>query len=180
MCVIIASNKQNKTWRQSQDWYSTGKKNECEIYQINLINKIVNTKVETKTNLRFNICDNTLQCVKSPNKLDNGFEFTEDIDGILEHNETKYYFNIKMICDKGGAQTRSLREVYHFIMCQLEYLLNNPNDKCYFINILDGDESYKNMAKFTYLVNKDKYSLVKDKIIIGDMLSFNQWWNTRK
>ena len=32
--------------------------------------------------------------------------------------------NYKMIVGKGGNQTRSLREVYHFIEQQLKYLLN--------------------------------------------------------
>ena len=30
-----------------------------------------------------------------------------------------------MICDKGGAQTRTLREVYDFIRAQLNWLLEN-------------------------------------------------------
>ena len=40
------------------------------------------------------------------------------------------YINFKMICDRGGSQTRSLREVYHFITTQLNYLKQNINKQC--------------------------------------------------
>ena len=77
------------------------------------------------------------------------------------------YMNFKMICDKGGSQTRTLREVYHFVKTQLEYLLLHPEIKdTYFMNILDGDESFRNMEKFKYLLSKEKYALVKDYIFV--------------
>lgn len=50
----------------------------------------------------------------------------------------KIYFNLKFVCDSGGAQTRTLREVYHFIESQMRYLINSNTDNVYFINILDG------------------------------------------
>ena len=40
--IIPASNYQTKSWRKSQKWYKNGKYNECEKYQIKLIEKISN------------------------------------------------------------------------------------------------------------------------------------------
>ena len=113
--------------------------------------------------------------IKFPNKLDNGFEYTKDIDGYQLINNKKLYYNLKFVCDKGGAQTRSLREVYHLIKCQLEFLLLNNFD-IYFINILDGDESFRNMHKFNYLLSQNKYNNIKKNIFIGDMYQFNSWF----
>ena len=58
----------------------------------------------------------------------NGFEFTEDFDGkviMKTHNKINItiYFNLKFCCDAGGAQTRTLREVYHFIKCQIIFVI---------------------------------------------------------
>lgn len=44
----------------------------------------------------------------------------------------------------------------------------------YFINILDGDESYNNMNKFYYLTNKTKYSDIKQYIFIGSLYDFKK------
>ena len=154
--LITPSKMQTKNWRKQQEWYSNGKHNECEIYQRNLIKKITNQDV-LKTNLRFHIISYDLIEKKYPNKEIDGFEYTEDLDGyqlfkdINDIPKYQIYYNLKMICEAGGAQTRSLREIYTFIRCQLEYLLknknNNMNTKTYFINILDGDQGYKNRDK---------------------------------
>ena len=61
-----------------------------------------------------------------PMKEEDGYEYSEDFDGSITSNDTKWLFNLKMICDNGGAQTRSLREVYHFIATQLDHLLLFP------------------------------------------------------
>ena len=68
-------------------------------------------------------------------------DYTEDFDGVQTVNNKKIYINLKCIVGKGGAQTRSLREVYWFIDGQLN-VLKNTNDDVYFVNILDGDELY--------------------------------------
>ena len=83
-----------------------------------------------------------------------------------------------MVCDRGGSQTRSLREVYHFINAQLNYIKININkNNIIFINILDGDESHRNMNKFKYLLSKSEYSTIKN-IFFGDMKTFYDWFNT--
>ena len=91
-------------------------------------------------------------------KNNDGYEWSENFDGLLLINNKKYYFNLKFVCGNGGSQTRTLREVNHFIKYQLEYLIkyNNINNNIYFINILDGDASYNNMNKFIFLLNKKK------------------------
>ena len=74
-----------------------------------------------------------------------------------------------MICGKGGSQTRSLREVYDFITAQLNWLLENKEKAIEFINILDGDESWRTRDKFDFLKKKEKYKSIKDKVFIGDL-----------
>lgn len=173
---ITCSSKQTKKWRKGQEWYINGKKNECEKYQLDTIKLLTQAPIITKTNLRFNMIDYTLSKIISPLKKDDGFEYTEDIDAKQNINDITLYYNLKMCCDKGGAQTRTLREVYHYIRCQLEYLLINNTLSVYFINILDGDECYRNKNKFNYLINNEKYSTIKNKIFIGDLNEYSNLW----
>jgi hypothetical protein len=110
-------------------------------------------------------------------KNSDGYEYTENFDGVLIKNSNKYYFNLKFVCDAGGAQTRSLREVYHFIKYQMEYLIKyfmKLNNNTYFINILDGDECYHNMEKFLYLLNKEKYRHIQKYVFIGSLYDFQK------
>jgi len=175
--MIIHSKNQTKDWRKSQSWYKGGKSNECEIYQRELIKDI--TKKECpKTNMRINL--RTLDLVENTNPLtrEDGFDWTEDFDGCQQNNGSELYFNLKMICDSGGAQTRSLREVYHFIEAQMEYLLKNQEKSIYFINILDGDTSYGQKEKFQYLLNLPEYATVIDRIFIDDMFMFKYWYHS--
>ena len=166
---IKSSKYQTKNWRKNQLWYKNGKSNECEKYQLNKIYKI--TKLQCyKKSMRFNIENLEFIELKYPNTLINGFEFTEDIDGYQNINNHTLYYNLKFICDKGGAQTRSLREVYHLIKCQLNYLSKNQkilNNNILFINILDGDTAYTNMDKYQYLLSNEKYNLIKKNIFIS-------------
>jgi hypothetical protein len=79
------------------------------------------------------------------------------------------YINLKFICNNGGMQTRSLREVYHFIKAQMSYLKQNKNTNIYFINICDGDICYKFRKYFDYLINNH------NNCNIFDMCSFRLW-----
>ncbi len=174
---LTPSKKQSAKWRTQQSWYSNGKSNECELYQLNQIRRITNLPT-AKTNLRINMENNKIVPQSCPLKKTNGFEYTEDFDGIIVTTRLKLYFNLKFVCGSGGAQTRSLREVYHFVKAQMKYCLRNPNSYRYFINILDGDMSYQSMDKFQYLLDHDEYALIRDRIFIGDMVAFNAYWNT--
>ena len=52
--LIPSSYYQTKNWRTNRKWYNNGKQNECEKYQIGLIEKIIKTKL-LKTDDRINI-----------------------------------------------------------------------------------------------------------------------------
>jgi hypothetical protein len=172
---IPSSKYQTKRWRMKQLWYINGKKNECEIYQIKIINKIIKNKLD-KTFDRINFEDYKIYDKKNPYKFNDGFNYTENFDGLCKNN--KYYFNLKFVCDAGGAQTRTLILVYHFIIYQLEYLKTNKSINIYFINILDGDTSYNYLNKFNYLLNKDEYQNIKKYIFVGDTFNFQKYWNS--
>jgi hypothetical protein len=175
---ITKSENQTKVWRQTQSWYKNGKSNECELFQRNIVENITKLKC-SKSNIRLNTDTLAFEDKKYPMKDIDGFDWTEDFDGYQEINNLKLYMNFKMICDKGGSQTRTLREVYHFVKTQLEYLLLHPEIKdTYFMNILDGDESFRNMDKFKYLLSKEKYALVKDYIFVGNMEEFSIKFNS--
>jgi hypothetical protein len=164
--LIPSSYYQTKTWRLNRSWYKNGKFNECEKYQINIIEKILKIKI-LKTQDRINIETLSLLKINKPLIFDNGYEYTENFDGYYNN----IYFNLKMVCDNGGHQTRTLREVYHFIQSQFDFLLKSKQH-IYFINILDGDTSYNNMNKFNYLKNKEKYKEIIKFVFIGDLCQF--------
>ena len=171
--LIMPSHCQTKEWRKAREWYINGKSNECEKYQINLIEKMLAIKL-MKTHDRINMETYEITTNNRPMKNSDGYEWTENFDGLLIKNSNKYYFNLKFICDGGGAQTRSLREVYHFIKFQMEYLIKFNTNNTYFINILDGDECYHNMDKFFYLFNKEQYKQVSKYVFIGSLYDFKK------
>lgn len=180
---ITESKYQNKEWRKVQEWYYGGKKNECEKYQRNMLSSICGREV-IKTNLRLNIISNQLETVSKPLTYKGGFSYTEDFDGKITLNGITFLINLKMICNSGGAQTRSIREVYHFISSQCNYLSNQKNNNIYFVNILDGNEGYK----FTY-GNREKENpaaslfdifdnidiSIKNRVFIGDLYNFSKF-----
>jgi hypothetical protein len=165
--TIIKSQQQTKKWRLKQPWYIDGKKNECEKYQIKLLEYIVNTKIE-KTYLRINIYNNTTIEINNTefSKLLNKFQFSENFDGKIILNNNIIYFNLKMITDKGGAQTRSIKEVFHFIIAQEKWIETQNNT--YIMNILDGEFSFNNI-KFLPNINSKN-------IFIGDMYQFHNYF----
>lgn len=170
---ICSSKKQTKEWRQSQIWYNKGKNNKCEKFQLNILkeHKKHFKYIQTHTNIRINYETNELEIIKKPLDNLNGFEYSEDFDGYFKINSKKYHINLKMVCSNGGAQTRTLREVYHFIKAQIKLIQKYKN--LYFINILDGDQSYKHLSKFNYLIVKNKLSKDEQKqIFIGDLYTY--------
>ena len=173
--LIPSSQIQTKTWRKQRPWYDNGKRNECELYQRKLIEEITG-KICAKTDLRLNIITKNMMEKKYPMKDIDGFEWTEDFDGFIAKNDHSFYFNLKMICDAGGVQTRSLREVYHFVCVQLEHLLTHNTPNVHFINILDGDTSFRNIDKFQFLLSKPHYASVRNQVFVGDMKQFQTIW----
>lgn len=177
--LMASSYYQTKNWRKHQEWYMNGKANECEKYQIYYIQKIIMESI-TKTNDRINM--ETIEIInkRTPNVYNDGFEWSENFDGKIIKNNNTYYFNLKFVCDSGGAQTRTLREVYHFIKYQMKYLLKYKSENIYFINILDGNTSYNNMDKYKYLYDKPKYKNIIKYMFIGDLYSFQTYINVFK
>jgi len=171
--LIPSSYYQTKIWRKNRKWYKTGKSNECEKYQIRILEKIIKLK-PNKTNQRINSETYEIVNIRNPLiKLD-GYEWSENFDGKLEAKNITYYFNLKFVCDNGGAQTRTLKDVYHFIKYQIEHLLKFKTKDIYFINILDGDTSNKNMSKFLYLINKENNKNINKFIFVGDLYDFQK------
>ena len=178
--TITPSFHQTKNWRKSQSWYEGGKKNECEIYQRKLINTITNQEC-CKCNDRINLESNEIVSQSRPMTLENAFDWTEDFDGKQCYTGTPnitLYYNLKMICDAGGAQTRSLREVAHFVKAQLDYKLTHLSKLTYFVNILDGDECNKLYSKYEYILKKEKYKHVRHFVYVGDLYGFVYWFNS--
>jgi hypothetical protein len=175
---MISSNKQTKEWRQKEFGKVAGGSGSmnCEIYQRSYVEKILKKRCK-KTHLRFNRRTGKLEEVKSPNKYENGFDYTEDFDGMIINGDKILLFNFRMVCGKGGSQTRTLRGSYQFIEEQLKFSKTHPN--YYFANILDGDESFHTIDKFIYLINLKEYSEVKNRCYIGDLCSFEKWFNKK-
>jgi hypothetical protein len=182
--ICISSKLHTKTWRKGQEWYTGGKKNECEKFQRALLEKGLGCEV-LKTNIRLDVIEYNLKEETKPLTKRGGFKYTEDFDGTWENLGSVFYANFKMICDSGGAQTRSIREVYHFLICQHMYLLNNPGNNVYFVNIIDGDQGYKftyknfdeNQASLNDIQLDEKFVDVIDRVYIGDMKNFWSWYN---
>lgn len=175
--LIPNSYYQSKIWRRNRLWYKTGKSNECEIYQISLIEKITKMKL-LKCHERINMETKKIETKLYPMRNKNGFEYTENFDGIQEYNNNKLLYNLKFVCDKGGSQTRTLREVYLFIKYQIKVLKNNAHSLFIFINILDGDTSNTAMNKFNYLLDKSDNRKYSKFIFVGDMHQFQNHWSS--
>ena len=168
---LISSQLQTKIWRRSQQWYINGRKNECENYQLSLLQSIIKHNL-SKTNDR--IFNKSIIHCPNPHINTNGFEYTENFDRLLNLEGTRYYFNLKFICDHGGAQTRTLKDVYHF--CSLQLNLSALTNNTYFINIFDGNTSFQHMNKFKYLLDQHSNP---PRVFIGDTLQFSSWWSRR-
>lgn len=173
LCIVPAKN-QTKHWRSQQKWYKGGKSNECELYQRNIVENITQYPC-TKSHIRINTETLEMRTNINPLKDVDGFEWTENFDGYQD-TPFKMYYNLKMVCASGGAQTRTLREVNHFIKAQLDYLLTTQSSDIFFINILDGDESYKRKDHFSYLKKKTKYNSITKFVFVGDLQEFKDWY----
>jgi hypothetical protein len=172
--LITQSSLQTKEWRKSQNWYINGKKNECEIFQINLLENILKEYMGfsikiNKSDKRINLFKHNISCIKNPLLNEDGFEWSENFDGEILLNNTLYLFNLKFICDNGGAQNRSLREVYHFAYNQQKikkYTTETHNLDIIYINILDGNFCFNHINKFK--------KFTQSNIFIGDTFTFQK------
>jgi len=170
--LIPSSYYQTKIWRQNRKWYKNGKSNECEKYQISLIEKIIKQKIN-KTFDRINFETHEIKNIKQPLKDNDGFEWTENFDGKVLHENNIIYFNLKFVSENGGAQTRTLREVYHFINCQIKHIIKFNSHNVIFVNILDGNTSFQHQSKYHYLSTKQQINISKN-FFIGDLSTFQK------
>jgi len=174
----VPSKLQTKDWRKQQPWYKIGKSNECENYQRNQIRQITRKECP-KTTLRINKRTHEMQALYNPLTRPDGFDWTEDFDGMQTTMGHDLLYNLKMVCDAGGAQTRSLREVHSFIEAQLQLSLLQTHEKRYFINILDGDQSHVRKEQFNHLLNLPEYATVKEKVFVDDLVAFQVWYASK-
>ena len=150
----------------------------AEHWQRNKIVEGTGVQCPGNTHLRFNTRTGQLMKNSRPNVHENGFDFTEDFDGYHVVYGLPTYYNLKCIVGSGGAQTRSLREVYHFVEAQAKYLLKT-DDTALFVNILDGDQCSRHTDKFQYLLSRPEYQTVREKIYVGDMYNYFDWLRNR-
>jgi len=129
-----------------------------------------------KTHMRINFRTRTLEYMMHPNKKVNGFDYSEDFDGLQEIGSKKIYLNLKCIVGAGGSQTRSLREVYLFMRGQIDTL----TDDLYYANILDGDEAHASMDKFEFLLHVEGEEDIRQKIYVGDLAGYFTWFSSVK
>jgi hypothetical protein len=164
---IVPSRLQTSQWRRAQSWYINGKHNECEKYQKRILDTIVGSNHLKKSNKRLHLSSYEL--------IDNNDYCKFTVSENFDYETRLFLFNLKFICDKGGHQDRTLRNVYQFINCQLENKVLYPSDIT-FVNILDGDESYKNILHFMKLKSQQRYRNVSHQIFIGDMHTFLDYY----
>jgi len=116
-------------------------------------------------------------CVAPMKKVD-GFEWTENFDGVQNAGTKKIYINLKCVVGAGGSQTRTLRdECYPFVEAQLNYLLKSRSAGVFFANIFDGDEAAKRMPMFEYLLGLPEYADITGQVYVGDLLGYYERFN---
>lgn len=148
------SSQQTKDWRRRQSWYCGGRKTECENFQVETIEKELGIQLE-KTSERLHTLTFSIHEYKHPYNDPWGFDFTENFDRVLRDPvSSNTYFNFKFIVGRGGAQTRSLKDVYGFVRIQYQHVWSCLQ-RCViaprFVNILDGDECARREPMFDWL-----------------------------
>jgi hypothetical protein len=146
-----------------------------EIYQRSKI--VEGTGVAcSQTIVRINKRTGQMHDILHPMKHENGFDYTENFDGMQKLGENTIWINLKSVVGKGGSQTRTLRdECYPFIDAQLNYLLSSNTTTCFFANIFDGQEAAARMPMFNYLLNLPQFVNVKKYVYIGDLKNYFEW-----
>ena len=96
--TILSSHGQSKEWRLEQSWYTNGKQNECELFQKECVYQITGFDISSKTNFRLRLDTFELRQVKDPLAEEDGFEYTEDMDGFVSiHNLTMHLIAFKCL-----------------------------------------------------------------------------------
>ena len=133
----------------------------------------------SKTKVRINKRTIQMHEIAHPMKHSNGFDYTENFDGMQKIGEKTVWINLKSVVGKGGNQTRTLRdECYPFVEAQLNYLFRTNHTNCFFANIFDGDEAAERMLQFNYLLNLPEFENVKKYVYVGDLKTYFDWVKT--
>lgn len=177
---ITDSKYQTKQWVH-EHISETQKNTAREKYQREQVEQITKKKCPKSNCIRINtdtfeMRRNTRPMTNNGETIPDGFDWTEDFDGEQNINDKKCFYNFKFVTETGGSQTRTLRECDHFIKTQLDYLKHNNNNDIYFVNIFDGDCSYKFQVCFNYLLNKPQYNDVTKYVFVGNMKNFQDWY----
>ena len=131
------------------------------------------------TQTRLNLRTLTLVSISHPMKYENGFDFTENFDGMQQYDAGTVWVNLKSLAGAGGSQTRTLRDqCYRFVEAQLQYLVKT-NNECYFANILDGDIAALKKKHFDYLLGLPEYASARPHIYVGDLKDYFSWLAAR-
>lgn len=162
-----------------------------EQYQKMYIERETNTPCEKIYGYRLNQRCNIMEIKKSPMKEPSGFDYTEDFDAVQTVGEKYIFINLKNVCGSGGAQTRTMREVYHFIETQCKCLdvfteggviLYDDTrgmsilKEVYFANILDGDEIESKKDHFDFVFGFYP-EWIKNRIYIGTSENYKAWFD---
>jgi len=129
-----------------------------------------------KTTYRINSRKNTLEDLSQPLGREDGFDYTEDFDGVQETPFAAIFISFKSVVGAGGSQTRTLRECYHFAEAQLKFMVSHKK-KIFFANILDGDEADKRMKHFKHLLALPEYAHIAHKVYVGHLGGYFDWVN---
>lgn len=141
---------------------------------------------QVRLNWRKNTMVNYPQPMRINNKKQDGFDYTETFDGKQRFHSNTVWINLKSVVGTGGSQIRTLRECYHFIHCQLNYLrtikanhltqsTETCFDHCFFANVFDGDEASKKRKEFVYLLEDPIFVEVKNHVYVGDLRNYFAW-----
>lgn len=174
---VIRGVEMNKEWRQTKFGRIAGGagSREMEIYQRKMVEEGTGAPC-VKTNMRINLRTSSLIEIAHPNTRQDGFDYSEDFDGKQVFDTMVGFLNFKSIASSGGAQTRSLREVYWFVEGQLNVLKTGMTN-VYFANILDGDEPANHMDKFKNLLGLPEFESVRHSVYVGDLYGYFDWLN---
>lgn len=174
---LVCSKIQTADWRAKQVWYQGGKHNECEKYQRSIV-ELITTQPCLKTQVRIHTSLHIMKKCIRPMSASDGFEWTENFDGVLKYNKAQIFVNLKFVCSAGGAQTRTLREVYHFVRAQANYISTSGCRNTYFVNILEGDACAAVQDKYKYIL-ANNMSNTNSNIFVGDMAAFSAFWRKK-
>jgi hypothetical protein len=166
------SREQTKDWRHRQLWWRGGKHSECDKKQKELVREITGLSWTTD-HYRFH--EPTLRLIKIFRaEPKDKFDYTEDFDLNTKYRNKECYCNLKLVCESGGAQTRSLKCVYGMMINQLEYTKDNNHPHTYFFNIIEGDQGSAHRECFEQLVSRYPGQA---QVFVGDMREFESRWS---